>query len=131
MNPTKRPGMPISSLLELLPCQCHVDRRQRGSRYLGSEGLVESFHLLGKAKIPTRCFIQMEATAVADAIQGAAEGVSGKRRLARRQCCNACKVRGLSWDNWAACNRLHEAEERLARWLLMVCDRVDSRKPIS
>ena len=30
----------------------------------GSEGLVESFHLLGRAKIPTRCFIQMDATAL-------------------------------------------------------------------
>src|ERR1700683_5046944 len=30
----------------------------------GKEGLVESFHLLGRARIPTRCFIQMDATAL-------------------------------------------------------------------
>jgi len=33
---------------------------------------------------------------------------------------------GFILGQLAACNRLHEAEERLARWLLMVCDRVDS-----
>ena len=33
---------------------------------------------------------------------------------------------GFILGQLAACNRLHEAEERLARWLLMVRDRVDS-----
>ncbi len=28
----------------------------------------------------------------------------------------------------AACNRLHQLEERLARWLLLVCDRVESNE---
>ncbi|HEY9742825.1 MAG TPA: helix-turn-helix domain-containing protein, partial [Coleofasciculaceae cyanobacterium] len=28
----------------------------------------------------------------------------------------------------AACNRLHHLEERLARWLLLVCDRVGSNE---
>jgi CRP-like cAMP-binding protein len=28
----------------------------------------------------------------------------------------------------AACNRLHQLDERLARWLLLVCDRVDSNE---
>jgi CRP-like cAMP-binding protein len=33
---------------------------------------------------------------------------------------------GAILEQLAACNRLHEAEERLARWLLMVRDRVES-----
>src|SRR6516225_7889309 len=30
----------------------------------GREGLVESFHLLGDARIPNRCIVQMESTAL-------------------------------------------------------------------
>src|SRR5215469_10068079 len=30
----------------------------------GKEGLVECFHLLGNARIPTRCFIQVEGSAL-------------------------------------------------------------------
>ncbi len=35
-------------------------------------------------------------------------------------------VHGLQVGQVAACNRLHEVEQRLARWLLMCQDRVDS-----
>lgn len=35
-------------------------------------------------------------------------------------------VRGLQIAQIAACNRLHEIDQRLARWLLMCHDRVDS-----
>jgi len=35
-------------------------------------------------------------------------------------------VQGLQIAQIAACNRLHEIEQRLARWLLMCHDRVDS-----
>jgi CRP-like cAMP-binding protein len=35
-------------------------------------------------------------------------------------------VNGLQVGQIAACNRLHQVEQRLARWLLMCQDRVDS-----
>jgi CRP-like cAMP-binding protein len=35
-------------------------------------------------------------------------------------------VRGMQVAQTAACNRLHDAGQRLARWLLMTQDRVDS-----
>jgi CRP-like cAMP-binding protein len=91
----------------------------------GSEGLVESFHLLGNAKIPTRCFIQMEATALRIPYKDLQKEFhqSQEMRDAVLQCVQS---QGFILGQLAACNRLHEAEERLARWLLMVRDRVDS-----
>jgi CRP-like cAMP-binding protein len=36
------------------------------------------------------------------------------------------QAQSLALSQIAACNKLHEAEPRLARWLLMIRDRVDS-----
>jgi CRP-like cAMP-binding protein len=89
------------------------------------EGLVESFHLLGNAKIPNRCFIQMEATALRMSFKDLQKEFQESPELhaAVLQCVQS---QGFILGQLAACNRLHEAEERLARWLLMVRDRVDS-----
>jgi CRP-like cAMP-binding protein len=91
----------------------------------GREGLVESFHLLGKAKIPTRCFIQMEATALRLPYKELQAEFLEKPEL-RQTVLQCVQSQGFILGQLAACNRLHEAEERLARWLLMVRDRVDS-----
>jgi CRP-like cAMP-binding protein len=86
---------------------------------------VESFHLLGKAKIPTRCFIQMEATALRMPYKELQKDFLEKPEL-RDAVLQCVQSQGFILGQLAACNRLHEAEERLARWLLMVRDRVDS-----
>jgi CRP-like cAMP-binding protein len=91
----------------------------------GREGVAESFHLLGPARVPSRCFIQMEATALRmpyKALQKEFHEVS-EMHDAVLQC---VQTQGLILGQLAACNRLHEAEERLARWLLMVRDRVET-----
>ncbi len=38
----------------------------------------------------------------------------------------SASVLGMQVTQIAACNRLHEVDERLARWLLMCADRVDN-----
>jgi CRP-like cAMP-binding protein len=91
----------------------------------GKEGLVESFHLLGKARTPTCCFIQMEATALRMPFKDLQKEFLENREL-REAVLQCVQSQAFILGQLAACNRLHEAEERLARWLLMVRDRVDS-----
>jgi CRP-like cAMP-binding protein len=91
----------------------------------GHEGLVESFHLLGNARVPTRCFIQMEATALRMPFKDLQREFQADEGL-RDAVLQCVQSQGFILGQLAACNRLHEAEERLARWLLMVRDRVES-----
>jgi CRP-like cAMP-binding protein len=91
----------------------------------GKEGLVESFHLLGPAKVPTRCFIQMEATALRMPFKLLQKEFLENEAL-RSSVLQCVQSQGFILGQLAACNRLHEAEQRLARWLLMVRDRVES-----
>jgi CRP-like cAMP-binding protein len=91
----------------------------------GREGLVESFHLLGTAKVPTRCFIQMEATALRIPFNVLQKEFL-ENEIFRKSVLQCVQSQGFILGQLAACNRLHEAEQRLARWLLMVRDRVAS-----
>jgi CRP-like cAMP-binding protein len=91
----------------------------------GHEGLVESLQLLGNAKIPTRCFMQVEGSALRMPYKDIQREFLDKEEL--RDCVlQGVQSHGFILGQLAACNRLHEAEERLARWLLMVRDRVES-----
>lgn len=91
----------------------------------GREGLVESLHLLGSARIPNRCIVHMESTALRMPFKELQKEFLENQEL--RDCVlqgvqSQCAILG----QLAACNRLHEAEQRLARWLLMVRDRTES-----
>jgi CRP-like cAMP-binding protein len=88
----------------------------------GREGLVESFHLMGGARIPNRCIVQMESTALRIPFADLQKEFHESAELRN------CVLQGVQsqtaiFGQLAGCNRLHEAEARLARWLLMVCDR--------
>ncbi len=91
----------------------------------GKEGLVESFHLLGNARVPTRCFIQVDATALRMPFKELQKEFRERPEL-HEQVLQGVQTQGSILGQLAACNRLHEASERLARWLLMVRDRVES-----
>ncbi|HWG20386.1 MAG TPA: Crp/Fnr family transcriptional regulator [Terracidiphilus sp.] len=91
----------------------------------GREGLVESFHLLGDAKIPNRCIVQMESTALRIPFNELQKEFRESEEL--RSCVlQGVQSQGAILGQLAGCNRLHEAEPRLARWLLMVRDRTES-----
>lgn len=89
----------------------------------GNEGLVECFHLLGSARIPTRCFMQIEGSALRMPFKDLQKEFHENDEL--RECIlQSVQSQGAILGQLAACNRLHEAEERLARWFLMVRDRI-------
>ena len=91
----------------------------------GKEGLVESLHLLGSARIPSRCFIQIEGSALRMPFKELQKEFRENEEL--RECIlQSVQSHGAILGQLAVCNRLHEAEERLARWFLMVRDRMES-----
>ena len=91
----------------------------------GKEGLVECFHLLGNAHIPTRCFMQIEGSALRMPFKDLQKEFHQNGEL--RECIlQTVQSQGAILGQLAACNRLHEAEKRLACWFLMVRDRMES-----
>jgi CRP-like cAMP-binding protein len=92
---------------------------------IGREGLVGSFHLLGPAKVSTRCFIQLTATAFRIPFPDLVRAFRTNEEI-RDRVLELVQEQALNLSQLAGCNRLHEAEERLARWLLMAQDRTGS-----
>lgn len=92
---------------------------------IGHEGLAGSLHLLGSAPVNTSCFMQLGGSAYRI-------GLSELRTLfqdsteIRGRILEVIQHQALSVSQIAGCNRLHEAEARLSRWLLMAQDRTQS-----
>jgi CRP-like cAMP-binding protein len=88
-----------------------------------SEGLAECMHLGDAGRVPTRCFMQIAGTALRLPF---ADLVKETERLLplREGIQKSIRTQALILGQLVACNRLHEVEERLARWLLMLQDRI-------
>jgi CRP-like cAMP-binding protein len=89
------------------------------------EGVAECMHLSGSNRVPNRCFMQIGGTALRMAYADLEQGFETllPLRISIQQCIQG---QTLILSQLVACNRLHEVEERLARWLLMLQDRVQS-----
>jgi CRP-like cAMP-binding protein len=94
---------------------------------VGREGLVEGMHLLGPANAPTSAFIQVEGSALRMRFSDLQKELFPSGALLQR-ILESVQCQAFILSQLAACNRLHEIEERLARWLLMVQDRLESEK---
>lgn len=92
---------------------------------IGREGLVGSLHLLGPAPVSTSCFIQLEATGLRVPFPYLQKAFRSSDEI-RDRVLEFVQSQTSSLGQLAACHRLHEAEERLARWLLMAQDRTQS-----
>lgn len=93
----------------------------------GHEGLPESLHLLGSEVGTSECFIQVHATALRMDFRRFAEEFFPLDAF-RRPVLRNLQYQILLIGQICACNRLHDVEERLARWLLMVADRYESAR---
>ena len=89
---------------------------------VGHEGLPEALHLLGNALLPTSCFMQVQGTGLRMKLRDFQQ-VFDHEDLVRKSVLHFVQFQNLVLSQIAACNRLHEVEQRLARWLLMVSDR--------
>jgi CRP-like cAMP-binding protein len=94
---------------------------------IGREGLTSAFELLDESPAATRTIVQISGTACwlpADVLRAEFRWAGYfQRRL----------LRFLHWQEiqsaqCALCNRLHAVEERIARWLMTVHDRVESNE---
>lgn len=92
---------------------------------LGNEGLAGVPALFGLERSPVREVVQIAGDGFkikAGAFRRALHSSPELQALSGRY----SSVLGMQISQTAACNRLHEIERRLARWLLMAQDRVDS-----
>jgi CRP-like cAMP-binding protein len=92
---------------------------------MGKEGLVGTPLSVGLVLAPYRAIMQIPGSGVrirADVLQEILPTTPAFQLELTRY----VLMQGLQMAQVAACNRLHELEHRLARWLLMCQDRVDS-----
>ena len=89
---------------------------------VGSEGFVGLPLVAGFRSTPTRAIVQIDTTA----FRISAAALSGLLRtcpVMERRLQQFSQIAAMETTQIAACNRIHEVEERLARWLLMCADR--------
>jgi CRP-like cAMP-binding protein len=92
---------------------------------IGNEGVVGSLHLLGSAKASTRCFMQMDGTALRVPFSEVQKAFQTRDDI-RARFLEFIQEQSMTLAQIAGCHRLHSAEQRLARWLLMAQDRTQS-----
>lgn len=92
---------------------------------VGKEGFVGMPATIGMDRSPLREVVQISGDGVRIAASAGRDALNTAPELRRRV--DEFGVRlGLQVAQTAACNRLHDVEQRLSRWLLMAQDRVSS-----
>jgi CRP-like cAMP-binding protein len=91
----------------------------------GKEGIVGFSVLLGTKSMPTRTFIQIAGEGYKIKVKRLLEEFGNSPTL-RKNINFYIQASLMQTAQTAACNRLHDIAERLARWLLMCHDRMES-----
>ena len=89
---------------------------------VGYEGLTGTFHLLGKSASVSQCLVQLGGSAHRIPLRELEKLFQGSDGL-RRAILQYVQHQMAHLGQTAACNRIHDAGPRFARWLLTVQDR--------
>ena len=92
---------------------------------VGSEGFVPVYAAAGLRRTPHQAIMQISGDGFqlsVEALDAALSACPRFRELLNRY----AALHGLQVAQTAGCNRLHDLEQRLARWLLLTQDRVES-----
>jgi len=100
-----------------------ADARSVEVGVVGKDGFVGAGLTAGLRQASQRAVIQIGSDAFRVKSQALQDVLANAPRL-RQQMNRYVVVQGLQVAQLAACNRLHEIEQRLARWLLMTQDRI-------
>ena len=123
-----RPGEPSPFMYFLTSGICSVVTELANGEtveagLMGREGLLPTLQLLGSgADIQTSSLMQVSGTGLRmdfRAFEQEFQATEAINRLVLRY----VQYQSLSLSQLTACNRVHEVEERMSRWLLMVADR--------
>jgi len=90
--------------------------------FIGHKGLVGSLHLLGPTSVSTRCMMQLGGSGLRIPFAALQSKFEASEEI-RGRVLEFVQEQAVMVGQIAGCNRLHSAEQRLARWLLMAQDR--------
>ena len=102
------------------------DGRTAEAGIVGNEGFTGTLAAVGLSRDPLHTVVQITGDGFrveVGALQNRLESAPQMQRMLGRY----AAIRSMQVAQTAACNRLHDIGQRLARWLLMTQDRVDSR----
>src|SRR6266852_9194012 len=101
------------------------DGKMAEAGIVGNEGFTGTLAAVGLSRSPLQAVVQITGDGFrvqVGALQSTLESTPHLQLMLTRY----AAIRGMQVAQTAACNRLHDIEQRLARWLLMTQDRVDS-----
>jgi CRP-like cAMP-binding protein len=124
-QPARHLYFPLTAVL------CLVGTTETGATVevalVGREGVASVSAALGRQRLPFRVVCQIEGTALRVPTEIVTRQLHQCRELHERFLMYSHSVIAQVGQS-AICNRFHTAKQRLARWLLMTADRVDSKE---
>lgn len=92
---------------------------------LGREGIVGALHVLGPSTSPAHCFMQLDGEGLRIPLSDLRSLFQSSDEI-RERVLKLVQKEAMVLSQIAGCHRLHGAEERLARWLLMAQDQTQT-----